>query len=212
MVEEYLKRGWLVIATARANSGERLRQLASTSQGRLMVETLDVNEIGQVKALRARLATCTIDLLFVNAGVKNEDRETIADVSTDEFIRIMVTNALSPMQAIETLQDLVPPSGTMGGDVLRARQRFQQHQWRLRGLPRQQGGTQHVHAQLCRTAQRGHAHTATHGTGLGAHRHGGPAARLGIEESIPNLVNTIAAYDNKGGLHYLDHLGRVLPC
>lgn len=34
-------------------------------------------------------------MLFVKAGVKNDDRETIADVSTDEFVRVMVTNALT---------------------------------------------------------------------------------------------------------------------
>jgi len=43
-------------------------------------------------------------MLFVNAGVKNDDRETIADVSTDEFVRVMVTNALSPMRVIEALR------------------------------------------------------------------------------------------------------------
>jgi NAD(P)-dependent dehydrogenase (short-subunit alcohol dehydrogenase family) len=54
-------------------------------------------------------------MLFVNAGVKNDDRETIADVSTEEFTRVMITNALSPMRVVEALQDLVlPPSGTIG--------------------------------------------------------------------------------------------------
>src|SRR6202012_2277505 len=64
--------------------------------------------------LRARLAGRQIDLLFVNAGVKNDDRETIADVSTDESIRVMVTNSLSPMRVIEAFQDLVRPNGTIG--------------------------------------------------------------------------------------------------
>jgi NAD(P)-dependent dehydrogenase (short-subunit alcohol dehydrogenase family) len=53
-------------------------------------------------------------MLFVNAGVKNDDRETIADVSADEFVRVMVTNALSPMRVIETLQDVILPTGTIG--------------------------------------------------------------------------------------------------
>jgi NAD(P)-dependent dehydrogenase (short-subunit alcohol dehydrogenase family) len=54
------------------------------------------------------------DLLFVNAGVKNDDRETVADVSTEEYVRVMVANALSPMRVVETLQDFVRPSGTIG--------------------------------------------------------------------------------------------------
>jgi len=54
--------------------------------GRLEIEAVDVVFPDQVAALRARLASRKFDLLFVNAGVKNDDRETIADVSTDEFI------------------------------------------------------------------------------------------------------------------------------
>jgi len=40
---------------------------------------------------------------------------------------------------------------------------------------------------------------------------GGPGGRLTIEESIPNLVNTIEAYEGRSGLHYLDYLGRAVP-
>ena len=40
---------------------------------------------------------------------------------------------------------------------------------------------------------------------------GGPKARLGIDESIPNLVATIDAQAGKGGLQYLDYLGRTVP-
>jgi NAD(P)-dependent dehydrogenase (short-subunit alcohol dehydrogenase family) len=45
--------------------------------------------------------------------VKNDDRETIADVSTDEFVRVMVTNALSPLRVVEALKALVPAAGTV---------------------------------------------------------------------------------------------------
>ena len=40
---------------------------------------------------------------------------------------------------------------------------------------------------------------------------GGPEARLSIEESIPNLANTIDAQAGKTGLQYLDYLGRTVP-
>jgi len=40
---------------------------------------------------------------------------------------------------------------------------------------------------------------------------GGPKARLSIEESIPNLANTIDAQAGKAGLQYLDYLGRKVP-
>jgi NAD(P)-dependent dehydrogenase (short-subunit alcohol dehydrogenase family) len=77
------------------------------------VETVDVTVPEQVAALHDRLARATFDLLFVNAGVTNGPAETVADVSTDTFVRLMVTNALSPMRVVETLQDLVTPDGTI---------------------------------------------------------------------------------------------------
>jgi hypothetical protein len=40
---------------------------------------------------------------------------------------------------------------------------------------------------------------------------GGPQARLSVAESIPNLVDAIAAQEGKSGLQYLDYLGRTVP-
>src|SRR5208282_4142499 len=114
LAEEYLKRGWHVVATERARGTSKLHDLLRAAEDRLEIESVDVIDPDQVAALRARLASRKFDLLFVNAGVKNDDRETIADVSTDEFIRVMVTNALGPMRVVEALQDLVLPSGTIG--------------------------------------------------------------------------------------------------
>lgn len=64
--------------------------------------------------MRERLAPKSFDLLFVNAGVKNDDRETISDVSTEDFVRVMVTNALSPLRVVEAFDDLVREDGTIG--------------------------------------------------------------------------------------------------
>src|SRR5665213_1579827 len=114
LAEEYLKRGWHVVATERDRTASKLPNLLGGCDGRLEIETVDIVYPDQVAALRARLASRKFDLLFVNAGVKNDDRETIADVSTDEFMRVMVTNALSPMRVVETLRDLVLASGTIG--------------------------------------------------------------------------------------------------
>ena len=114
LAEEYLKRGWHVVATERASTASPLHHLLGASDGRLEIESVDIDYPDQVAALRARLASKRFDLLFVNAGVKNDDRETVADVSTDEFVRVMVTNALSPLRAVETFDDLVAEDGTIG--------------------------------------------------------------------------------------------------
>src|SRR5450432_241135 len=114
IAEEYLKRGWQVVATERQGARSKLHDLWARSGERLEIETVDIDEPEQVAALRARLAKRNFDLLFVNAGVTNDDSETIADVSTAEFTRVLVTNALSPMRVVESLQDLVPPTGSIG--------------------------------------------------------------------------------------------------
>ncbi|WP_213765404.1 SDR family NAD(P)-dependent oxidoreductase [Caballeronia sp. dw_19] len=211
MVEEYLTRSWRVIATGRQGSTEKLRQIAKASDGALEVETVDITIPEQVAALRGRLEGRRLDVLFVNAGVKNDDRETIADVSTEEFVRVMVTNSLSPMRVIEAFQDLVQPTGTIG--VMSSGQG---------SLTNNDNGNYEVYRSskaalnmLMRSFAARHRSDARTlllmAPGWVRTDMGGTEARLGIEESIPNLVSTIEAYQGRSGLHYLDYLGRVVP-
>jgi NAD(P)-dependent dehydrogenase (short-subunit alcohol dehydrogenase family) len=112
LADEYLKRGWRVVATERSRSTSKLHHLLGAADDRLEIETVDINYPDQVAALRVRLASSQFDMLFVNAGIGT--RDTVADISTDEFVHMMVTNALSPMRVVESLQDLVLPTGTIG--------------------------------------------------------------------------------------------------
>jgi NAD(P)-dependent dehydrogenase (short-subunit alcohol dehydrogenase family) len=113
IAEEYLKLGWRVVATARESAGTALHALAEKADGRLAVEIVDITDPSQVAALHKLLVSERFDLLFVNAGVANDEKETIADVSTEEFVRVMVTNALSPMRVVEAFQDLVSSTGAI---------------------------------------------------------------------------------------------------
>lgn len=207
MTAEYLKRGWHVIATGRPTSTDKLRQLS----GALEIETVDITLPEQVADLRARLADRQIDVLFVNAGVKNDDRETIADVSTDEFIRVMVTNSLSPMRVVEAFQDLVAPNGTIG--VMSSGQGSVANN--VSGQYEVYRGSKAALNMFMRSFAARHADDprtlVLMAPGWVRTDMGGPEARLSIEESIPNLLNTIDAYAGRSGLHYLDYLGRVVP-
>ena len=113
LAAEYLARRWRVTATVRGARRTGLHDLAGSSDGRLVVEAVDITVPEQVAALHDRLARVTFDLLLVNAGVTNGPGETVADVSTDTFVRLMVTNELSPMRVVEAQQDLVAPNGTI---------------------------------------------------------------------------------------------------
>ena len=104
MAAEFIEKGWNVVSTVRGGSTRtRLHELADEFPGRVEIEILDINEPDQLEALRGRLSGRLFDMLFVNAGTTNEPTETIAEVTTDEFVRVMLTNALSPMRVIESL-------------------------------------------------------------------------------------------------------------
>jgi len=111
---EYLRRGWRVIATVRKiENAPALRGANDDEQGRLEIEVLDINRPDQLVALRARLARRSLDLLFVNAGVMSPPQEKIGNVTTEEFTRVLVTNALSPLRVVESFASLVPAGGTI---------------------------------------------------------------------------------------------------
>jgi len=114
LAKEYLRRGWRVIATVREVAADSpLRDVSDDQQARLEIERLDINLPEQVKALRQRLAGRSIDLLFVNAGVMSPPQEKIGNVTTEEFCRVLVTNALSPLRVVEAFKTLVPAGGTI---------------------------------------------------------------------------------------------------
>ncbi len=211
IAENYLKRGAHVVATERAGSHSKLHDLLTRSEGRLEIETVDVTVPEEVTALRTRLQGRSFDLVFVNAGVKNDDRETIADVSTEEFVRVMVTNALSPLRVIETFQDLVRPDGTIG--VMTSGQGSVSNNTN--------GGYEVYRASKAALNTLMRSFAARHAgdgrtlllmaPGWVKTDMGGAEATFTVDESIPKLVSTIDAQHGKPGLQYLDYQGRTVP-
>jgi NAD(P)-dependent dehydrogenase (short-subunit alcohol dehydrogenase family) len=210
LAAEYLARGWQVTATVRGAGRTQLHELAESSAGRLVVETVDITGPEQVTALHERLAHETFDLLFVNAGVTNGPGETVADVSTDTFVRLMVTNALSPVRVVEALQDLVAPKGTIA--VMSSGQGSVANN--------SKGGFEIYRAsksalnQLMRSFAARHAgdpHTLLLiAPGWVQTDLGGPGAPLTVDQSIPGVADTIEAQAGQGGLQYLDYRGQTV--
>ena len=115
MAAEFLKKDWNVVGTVRGTARTLLHDLADEHAGRVEIETLDICVPDQLAALRDRLSGRLFDMLFVNAGTANRDpAQTIGEVSTEDFVQLMITNALSPMRVIESLEGTVSATGLIG--------------------------------------------------------------------------------------------------
>jgi NAD(P)-dependent dehydrogenase (short-subunit alcohol dehydrogenase family) len=210
LTDQFLNRGWRAVATVRRGGRSGLHDLAERSRGLLEIENVDITLPRQIAELRSRLDGRVFDLLFVNAGVMNRPEETVGEISTEEFVRLMVTNALGPMRAVEALQDLVPATGTIG--VMSSR---------LASITENGRGTREVYRaskaalnMLMRSfAARGGGDPRAMvviAPGWVRTDMGGSDAPLSIGESIPGVVDAIVAQSGKAGLQFLDYQGKIV--
>lgn len=209
MASEFLSRGWNVIGTVRGQGRTPLHDLAD-GDGRLTVENVDMTEPEQVGALHDRLSDRALDVLFVNGAVSHGDVPTV-DVSTDSFVEVMVTNALSPIRVVEALKDLVPPGGTIG--IMSSRQGsvsmntkgghevYRASKSALNQLFRSFAARYADDARTLLLINPGHVQTEL----------GGEGAQLTVDDSIPGVVDTIMAHRGEGGLQFLDYRNEVVP-
>jgi NAD(P)-dependent dehydrogenase (short-subunit alcohol dehydrogenase family) len=210
LAQEWTQAGRHVTATVRGSDRTPLHDLADTHADQVEIDTVDVTEPEQITALHTRLADRKFDLLFVNAGVTNQPEGTVAETATDEFNRVMVTNALGPLRVIETLQDLVEPEGTIA--VMSSGQGSVTNNVRG-GHEVYRGSKAALNTFMRSYAARHDGERRTlvlMAPGWVRTDMGGPDARLSIDESIPNIVKTLDSLQDSPGLHYVDYLGRTV--
>ncbi|MBS1906573.1 MAG: SDR family NAD(P)-dependent oxidoreductase [Actinobacteria bacterium] len=212
IVETYVSRGAHVIGTERSDGPSRLRDVAARSGGLAEIEQVDITRPEEISALRSRLSGRTFDLLFVVAGISLAAQDEIgADIDTHAFERMMVTNVLGVMRAVEGLQDLVTPEGTIAV--------MSSGQGSISG--NNSGGFEVYRATKSALNQMFRSFAVRHRddrrallllapgwvrTGLG-----GPNAALEIGDSIPPLIDTVDAQRGVPGLRFLDRHGQTIP-
>lgn len=211
LTEAYLERGANVMATVRGDTPTPLGELASRTDGRLEVEHVDIEFPDSITGLAQRLAGRTFDVLFVVAGVTHAVEQTAANIDTETFNWVMVTNALAPMRVIEALEDRVSPAGTIA--VMSSGQG---------SISNNNGGGWEIY-RACKAAlnqlMRSYAvRTSANGRSLvlmapGWVRTdlGGPNARLTLAETVPGIIATLDQKRDRPGLEYLDYQGRTIP-
>lgn len=211
MAAEFLEKGWHVTGTVRGESRTLLHELADKYIGRVQIETLDICQPDQIKALDKRLSGNIFDVLFVNAGTTNRDQtQTIGEVSTEEFVHVLVTNSLSPMRVVESLAHHVAPKGLIG--VMSSGQgSISNNETGQRELYRGSKAALNMYMRSFAARQVPSRPMVVMAPGWVKTELGGPDARLTIDESIPNLVNVLIAKKERPGLEYLDYLGRTVP-
>lgn len=212
MAAEFLKKGWSVVGTVRGSGRTELHDLADEHPGRIEIESLDIAEPDQIAALHDRLSGRSFDVLFHNAGIADANpRQSVAEVSTEEFVRVIVTNALSPMRVIAGLQDLVPADGLIG--IMSSGQGSISNN--------EKGGAEVYRGSKAALNQFMRCYAARH---VGERRAlvlmapgwirtalGGPGAPFSIEEAIPKVVDVLLSQQGKPGLQFLDREGRTVP-
>ena len=209
LAEEWLKRDTRVIATVRTPSQE-LKALHDRYPASLEIEFVDIVDEASVRALRERLGNRTFDVLFVNAGICKANQETPSTVDEQDFVDMMLTNALSPMRVIELFEGLVPASGVLAvmtselGSIA-GNTGF----WELYSSSKAALNM----LMKCFAARRQGDRRAMLLVAPGWVRTdmGGPAASLSVEESIPFVVDSVERGRGKAGLRFIDRNNRTLP-
>jgi NAD(P)-dependent dehydrogenase (short-subunit alcohol dehydrogenase family) len=209
LVEEYLGRGWTVIATVRDAEGEATLD-ALAGDGRLTVYRADVTHHADIEGLVERIET-PLDLLFVNAGVMGPPDMLAA--LPEEIDRVMHTNAFGPARLAWRLIDRVQAktgvvalmstgmasiadNGSGGWDVYRASKAAQNMLARSLWI-----GAARARGVTVLSVNPGWVKTEM----------GGPAATIDVATSARGIANEMEAHAGSGDHRFVGWNGRELP-
>ncbi|MFW5488167.1 MAG: SDR family NAD(P)-dependent oxidoreductase [Desulfovibrio sp.] len=214
MAVEFLTRGWNVIGTVRGQEHTQLHDLSEQYAGRVQIEQLDICEQSQIISLHDRLAGTQLDMLFVNAGTTNRDPDqTIGEVDTDDFVNVMVTNALSPMRVVESLEDNVKKQGLIG--IMSSGQgSITDNTKGMREVYRGSKAALNMYMKCfaARQEQAGKSRAlALIAPGWIKTSLGGNDAPYTMEETVPMIVQVLLDKSARPGLEYLDRFGKIIP-
>lgn len=202
LAEEFVRRGWRVIASERAH-GEALHALEGVE-----VVTADVTDPDSYGALD--IPDGSLDVVLVNAGITGARHQSADQATAEDVAEVMMTNAFGPARAGRALLGKLRDGGTLafmsslmgsiadssGGFELYRSSKTAQNML-AKGIAEQDAKARDI-AVLS-------LHPGWVQTDMG-----GPNAHLTVAESVTGLANVLAGAGG-AGYRYVDYTGKDLP-
>lgn len=110
--EQYLARGWNVIASCRKpDQATALQELAKQYPSTMTIEQLDVVDFARVDALAEKYADAPVDILLLNAGISGgNDKQMFTKMEFDVFEDVLRVNTIAPLKMSEAFYEHVKSS------------------------------------------------------------------------------------------------------
>lgn len=202
LAEEFLARGWQVIASERSRS-EALHALDGVD-----VVTADVTDPASYADLD--IADGSLDVIVVNAGITGARHQSADQATGEEVAEVMMTNAFGPARAGRALLPKLKDGGTLafmsslmgsiadssGGYELYRTSKTAQNML-AKGIAEQDAKSRDI-AVLS-------LHPGWVQTDMG-----GAGAPLSVAESCKGLADVLEGAGG-AGYHYIDYRGKTLP-
>ncbi len=210
LVEEYCKRGFDVIATVRQPS-TALQNLHKQYPDSLEIQDqVDIVNLDSVRALYDKLEGRQLDVLFVNAGISRANELTPLQVEEQDYIDMMLTNALSPMRVVELFHEDLTPAGVIAlmsselGSITNAGAFWELYSSSKAALNMLAKSFAARHASDTRAM-------LLIAPGWVRTDMGTQDASLDVSESIPLVVDVVTQHAGQPGLRYVDRFGKIIP-
>ena len=211
---EFLQRGWAVGATVRAASDTTgIDALRAEFDDRLWTAIADTRSRGDIAALSDRLSErrLKLDVLVINAGIGGDVSAMNEPLEEGRFTEVLMTNAFAPLMVADGLIEHVAFDGLIGfmssitGSVsLNTSGRWEAYRASkaaLNSLIRSFAARRSGEKRTILAIHPGYVRTDM----------GGPNATIGLEESVPGVVDVIERQAGAGGHRFLDWRGEVVP-
>lgn len=208
LVRRLTEQNWTVTATVR--DAQKASDLKAVDG--VIIETLDIDDVASLHALKHKLDGQVFDVLFVNAGISGPQHQNAAQATAAELGQLFLTNAIAPIRLAEQfVSQIRPDTGVLA---------FMSSVLGSVACP--EGNTMTLYK-----ASKAALNSMTNSfvvelpeprpTVLSLHPGwvktdmGGDGADIDVQTSTQGLVEQLNAYAGKGGHYFVNYKGETIP-